>query len=74
MWPLPPRPQPGLSVSQDTRRKLTDSISSKLPVPLNAWTHVADTFDRGRLRLYVNGRQVAEKVVGILRVPRPSRD
>jgi len=54
--------QLGLSVCQDHRRNLLDFIKSKRPVPLNAWTHVAGTFDRGRLRLYVNGGQVAEKV------------
>jgi hypothetical protein len=32
-------------------------------IPLNAWSHIAMTFDGSRLRLYVNGVQVASHAV-----------
>ena len=35
-------------------------FASKEIVPLNVWTHVAATFDRGRIKLYIDGKAVAE--------------
>jgi PKD repeat protein len=34
-------------------------IYSPNPIPLNAWTHMAATYDGSRFRLYVNGVEVA---------------
>ena len=33
------------------------------PLPINAWTHLAATYDGSNLRLYVNGAQVASTAV-----------
>jgi hypothetical protein len=51
-------------------------LSGTSTTPLNAWTHLAATYDRTTLRLYVNGTQVATKAVtgniktstGVLRI------
>jgi len=44
--------------------KAVDSITGVSAAPKGAWTHVAATFDRGRMSLYVNGRLEATKVSG----------
>ena len=38
--------------------------SGTAPLPLNAWSHLAMTWDGTTQRLYVNGAQVASRAVG----------
>jgi len=42
----------GFSVSED-------AVPAGMTLPVNAWTHLAGTYDRTTLRLYVNGVEVA---------------
>ena len=59
-----------LYANQDTTRPIgqvfigseTDAIGSAA-LPLNAWSHLAATFDGGALRIYVNGSLVATTVI-----------
>jgi hypothetical protein len=37
--------------------------ASTSPLPLNTWTHLAATFDGGRLKLYINGELIKSKDV-----------
>jgi hypothetical protein len=37
------------------------ALGGKSPLPAGSWTHLATTFDRGRLVLYINGRPHAEQ-------------
>ncbi|MEN6408036.1 MAG: LamG-like jellyroll fold domain-containing protein [Thermoguttaceae bacterium] len=37
-------------------------------VPLGSWSHLAATFDKGTVRLYLNGRQVASRKSGVQRL------
>ena len=40
-----------------------DYVSGPTAIPVNAWTHIAVTYDLAALRLYVNGTQVATRVM-----------
>lgn len=40
---------------------ILDSLKARSPAPVGVWTHVAATFDRGKLAIYVNGRLDASK-------------
>ena len=51
-----------LSVSQDHPRKMYDGLGSPKPIAKNTWTHVAATFNRGVMHLYVNGKLVNKLV------------
>ena len=44
-----------------------ESLLSKAVVPLDRWTHAAATFDRGRMKVYVNGRLDAEALAPTIR-------
>jgi len=50
-----------LTVSHSDRKFVADSIESETVIPKNRWTHVAATFDAGRMKLYIRGRLEAEK-------------
>ncbi|MCX6874934.1 MAG: LamG domain-containing protein [Verrucomicrobia bacterium] len=39
-------------------------IDAPAPVPLNTWSHVVWTYDQSVMRLFVNGAEVASKVIG----------
>jgi hypothetical protein len=41
-----------------------NAFSGPTASPLNAWTHLAMTYDGAMLRLYVNGTQVATRAAG----------
>ena len=43
------------------RADAEDRVTAKDPVPLATWAHVAATFDRGLMKLYVNGRLTASR-------------
>ncbi len=45
----------------------SDSLYSKSVVPKNTWTHVAATFDRGAMKLYINGQVTAAKVSAVVK-------
>lgn len=36
-----------------------DRLAAKSPLPPNAWSHVSATFNRGEMKLYINGRLTA---------------
>jgi hypothetical protein len=38
-------------------------VTSTVPIPVNAWTHVAAVFDNGTMRLYLNGVPAGEQSV-----------
>ena len=40
---------------------VTTPVYGKSPIPVNAWTHLATTYDQQMLRLYVNGVEVASQ-------------
>ena len=49
-------------VSQGKKNYVHDPLISKSVAPKNKWTHLAMTFDRGKMKLYVNGKLDASKV------------
>ena len=51
-----------IMVGNSVGRPQQDHIYGKALAPREKWTHVAATFDRGRMKLYVNGRFDAEKM------------
>ena len=50
-----------LHVCNSDQGYVSDSLTSESAVPKNAWSHVAGTFDRGTMRIYVNGQLKGEK-------------
>jgi len=52
-------------VGRKEGRWAQDLMEAKSVAPLNAWTHVAATFDRGCMRIYVNGRLEATRTSSV---------
>lgn len=51
-----------LEVCNSDRGFLWDEVVSESVVPTGVWVHVAGTFNRGRMKLYIGGDLEAEKV------------
>jgi hypothetical protein len=47
---------PSFYVAEDTNTKQEAQVNAKSSAPIGKWTHVAATFDRGAIKLYVNGK------------------
>jgi len=48
-------------VSPGPKEYVHDPVGSKSVIPKNQWTHLAATFDRGQMKLYINGKLDASK-------------
>jgi hypothetical protein len=46
----------GLGVSNRSRRYVQDSLYTDREIQVGKWVHVASTFSRGEIRLYVDGK------------------
>ncbi|MDP6633713.1 MAG: LamG domain-containing protein [Phycisphaerae bacterium] len=44
-----------------------DRLTAKSPLPPNAWSHVAATFNRGEMKLYINGKLSASGVASTVK-------
>lgn len=51
----------GKVVWQIPREPWSHSLIASQPLPLDQWTHVAATFDNQTMRLYLNGKEVANR-------------
>jgi len=51
--------QLGMTVAHSEKGHVEHRIAAKTVVQRNTWMHVAATFDRGEMRLYINGRLAA---------------
>jgi hypothetical protein len=58
---ITPSGQLGLAVANGEKRFQFDALRTKRRIPLDRWSHVAATFDAGRMTLYVDGRVAATK-------------
>ena len=53
--------RPGLFVAHREKTHTEDRLQARSAVPRGAWTHLAATFDHGRISIYINGKLGATK-------------
>lgn len=61
IFAITPSGQLAIGVSDREQAFVADSLCTKEEIPVNRWTHVATTFNRGKMKLFVNGSLVCEK-------------
>lgn len=61
IFTLTPSGHLGLGVSDYSSGYHWDALHSKRPLKMQQWVHVAATFDRGEMKLFVGAKLVAEK-------------
>ncbi len=61
LFAITPSGQLGLGVSDYRSGYRWDALHTKRTLKAQKWTHVAATFDRGEMKLYVDGKMEAEK-------------
>lgn len=59
---IAPDRRPGLFVGFRETTHVEDFLATRSGIPMGAWTHVAATFDRGTICLYINGKLDATMV------------
>lgn len=62
-------PQARLNIGGGRENQFTAKAESRSALKLNAWNHLAMSYDGETLRLFVNGREVADTHVGRQRIP-----
>jgi hypothetical protein len=58
---------PSLYVGHREKTHTEDSLRVPSSIPTGAWTHLAATFDRGKISIYVNGKLGATKTLATIK-------
>ena len=66
-WALTLQPNGQLILHLCSGPRRGDTLYSKSVVPKNTWTHIAATFDRGAMKLYINGQLTAAKASAVVK-------